>query len=88
MEGAVLFGVLLIGARYFNFLARKKLCSGVFLVGYALARTTAEFFREPDAHLGFIFEAVTMGQILSMPMLILGLYLILTHENNHKKRRA
>jgi phosphatidylglycerol:prolipoprotein diacylglycerol transferase len=46
---------------------------GIFLIGYALARITAEFFREPDAQLGFLAGGITMGQLLSLPMLAVGI---------------
>ena len=49
--------------------------SGVFLIGYALARITVEFFREPDAQLGFLAGGITMGQLLSLPMLVVGIFL-------------
>jgi phosphatidylglycerol:prolipoprotein diacylglycerol transferase len=49
---------------------------GIFLVGYGLARTVAELFREPDAHLGFLIGGLTMGQLLSLPMVLFGLWLI------------
>lgn len=50
--------------------------SAVFLIGYALCRLIAECFRQPDAQMGFIFfDWVTMGQVLSIPMLFLGLWL-------------
>lgn len=50
--------------------------SAMFLIGYALCRIAAECFRQPDIQLGFIaFQWLTMGQLLSIPMLILGLYL-------------
>ncbi|OYW14303.1 MAG: hypothetical protein B7X02_00365 [Rhodospirillales bacterium 12-54-5] len=52
--------------------------SGLFLVGYALARIAVEFVREPDVQLGFLFAGATMGQMLSIPMLLLGLYLLVT----------
>lgn len=45
---------------------------GVFLVGYGLARFGVEFFREPDAHLGFLWGGATMGQLLSLPMIAIG----------------
>ena len=52
--------------------------TGVFLAGYALMRIVTENFRMPDAHLGFIaFDWLTMGQILSLPMLIAGILLIM-----------
>lgn len=48
--------------------------SAIFLIGYSLARLIAECFREPDVQLGFLaFNWLTMGQLLSIPMLILGL---------------
>ena len=42
--------------------------SGVFLIGYALARIAAEFFREPDVQIGYLAGGITMGQLLSLPM--------------------
>ena len=51
--------------------------SGIFLIGYALARILVEFFREPDAQLGFLAGGVTMGQLLSLPMLAFGIALVL-----------
>ena len=51
--------------------------TGVFLCGYATFRLCTEFFREPDAHIGFIaFNGLTMGQLLSLPMLIAGILFI------------
>ncbi len=47
--------------------------SGLFLIGYSVFRFAAEFFREPDAHLGFIAAGLTMGQLLSLPMLVAGI---------------
>jgi len=50
---------------------------GVFLLGYGIFRFIAEFFREPDAHLGFIaLDWMTMGQILSLPMMLVGVGLL------------
>jgi phosphatidylglycerol:prolipoprotein diacylglycerol transferase len=51
--------------------------AGVFSLGYGLLRFTAEFFREPDAHIGFqAFGWMTRGQLLCLPMILLGLYLL------------
>ena len=51
--------------------------SGVFALGYGLARFTIEFFREPDADKGFIaFGWLTMGQLLSVPLIIVGVLLL------------
>ena len=49
---------------------------GTFIAGYAVARMIVECFREPDEFLGFFMGFVTMGQILSLPMLAYGLYLV------------
>ena len=51
----------------------------MFIIGYAIARTIVEQYREPDDHLGFLFgtDFITMGALLSTPMILFGLYLIL-----------
>jgi phosphatidylglycerol:prolipoprotein diacylglycerol transferase len=52
--------------------------SGLFLLGYGVFRFIVEFYREPDEHIGAIaLDWVTMGQILSIPMMVIGLYLML-----------
>lgn len=54
----------------------KGAVSAMFLIGYAVCRLIAECFRQPDAHLGYIaFDWLTMGQLLSVPMLVAGLWL-------------
>lgn len=50
---------------------------GTFLVGYAIARFSMEFFRQPDAHLGFLVFHATMGQLLTIPMFFIGVWLII-----------
>lgn len=76
LEGLVL-GILLFALRHGTRAhERHGLLAGVFALGYALARIISEFFREPDAHLGFIAGGVTMGQLLSLPLLAIGLGLI------------
>ena len=53
------------------------LITGLFFAGYGLMRMSTELFREPDAHIGFLaFDWLTMGQLLSLPMLLVGLGLI------------
>jgi phosphatidylglycerol:prolipoprotein diacylglycerol transferase len=47
-----------------------------FIAGYGLCRVIVEFFREPDAHLGLIIGSFSMGQLLSMPMVILGAFML------------
>lgn len=76
LEGLALFVALAWLWRKEALRRRIGWLSGAFLVGYGLARSLAEFFREPDAHIGFLVGGVTMGQILSLPMIAAGLWLI------------
>ena len=76
LEGLVLFAVMLWFARQpYGPTVRGRL-SGIFLIGYALARILVEFFREPDVQIGFLFGGITMGQLLSLPMLAFGVFLV------------
>ncbi len=75
LEGLVLFLVLHVLIRR-GWIRRTGVMSGAFLIGYGCTRIVAEMFREPDAHLGFIAGGVTMGQILSLPMLLAGIGIV------------
>lgn len=77
LEGALLFAILLI--LYKNPSCRNKpgVVTGAFLALYGVFRMVVEQYRQPDAHLGFIVGDVSMGQILSVPMVLLGLGTIL-----------
>ncbi len=70
LEGVILFILLWL----FSKRPRPIMAvSGLFLIGYGIFRFLVEFARTPDAHLGFIaFDWMTMGQILTLPMLIIG----------------
>ena len=63
-------------------LKRRGLVSGSFLFIYSLSRIIIEFFREPDQHIGYIFPYLTMGIILSIPFLLVGLILIINSFKN------
>ena len=76
LEGLLLFAVLFVLVRNDWVRSRPGIVSGVFLAGYGLARAFVEFFREPDAHIGFIVGAVSMGQVLSIPMILAGVGLV------------
>ena len=76
LEGIVLFILLYVFAIRKSTFSRVGYLSGMFLVGYAIVRILAETFREPDAFLGFIFGPLTMGQLLSLPMALVGLFLM------------
>jgi len=77
LEGLVLFIVMFALSRRESIRARFGCLSGAFLVGYGLMRITGEFFRQPDPFLGFLAFDSTMGQLLCIPMLIAGAWLIL-----------
>ncbi len=72
MEGLVLFIILWLLIRA-GALQRPGLIVGSFASCYALARTFCEFFREPDAQLGFLWGGATMGQLLSIPLFLAGI---------------
>lgn len=76
LEGLLLFIVIAAAVLGFRALRRPGLATGLFLAGYGLGRIVAEFFREPDPQLGLLFAGATMGQLLSLPMLIGGVGLI------------
>ena len=76
LEGIVLFVVLYLLARRPGGFARPGALTGVFLIGYGLSRIVVELAREPDAYPGYLIGGTTMGQWLSLPMLLAGLFLL------------
>lgn len=74
-EGIVLFLVLGFGALFTEWPKKRGLLTGIFLGGYGVARIVAECFREPDELLGYFGGGLTMGQILSLPLLGFGIFL-------------
>ncbi|WP_246701675.1 prolipoprotein diacylglyceryl transferase [Rhizobium terricola] len=75
LEGLVIFVVLQIVGRVFRGFRSPGLVTGCFVSLYALARITVEFFREPDPQLGYLAGGwLTMGMVLSLPMLAVGLW--------------
>ena len=75
LEGLVLFVVLALLMRG-GALRRPGFIIGAFAVGYALARSFCELFREPDPQLGFLWGGLTMGMLLSVPLMLFGVVLI------------
>jgi phosphatidylglycerol:prolipoprotein diacylglycerol transferase len=75
LEGILLFTILAIMIRM-GALKRPGLILGSFIAIYAFARIASEFFREPDVQLGFLWGGLTMGMLLSVPMIIVGVILI------------
>ncbi|MDD4557273.1 MAG: prolipoprotein diacylglyceryl transferase [Alphaproteobacteria bacterium] len=76
LEGLVMFVVLNFLWRYKFVRERCGIISALFVLLYAVFRSFIEQFREPDAQLGFIFANVTMGQLLSFPLILVGLVVI------------
>ena len=75
-EGVLLFSLLLAVGSRTDGRRRPGLLTGVFCVGYGVARIVGEIFREPDAFLGFLWGPLTMGMLLSVPVLAFGAWLI------------
>jgi phosphatidylglycerol:prolipoprotein diacylglycerol transferase len=79
-EGIILFSYML-------FIVRKPKpmmnISGHFLTGYGVIRFLSEFFRTPDQHIGFVLDFFTRGQLLSVPMIVIGLFLIYHSHRKH-----
>lgn len=76
LEGLVLFTILTVMINAGRARFRPGLTTGVFLIGYALARILVETLREPDSYIGLLAFSTTWGQWLSLPMLGFGLYLV------------
>lgn len=74
LEGLVLFVLLYVLTRYTRAPKHPGFIGGAFLAGYGTARFTVEFFREPDAQLGFLMAGATMGQLLCVPMILAGAF--------------
>ena len=78
LEGVVLFFVIMVATFAFRALKRPGLIAGIFGIGYAVSRIAVEFVRLPDAQIGYLFGGwLTMGMVLSLPILIAGLLLVL-----------
>lgn len=75
LEGLVMFAVLWV---YTSKPKPRAAASGLFLLLYGLFRSFVEFFREPDAHIGYLaFGWLTEGQLLSFPMIIIGIAILI-----------
>lgn len=77
LEGLVLFIVLMVLVFRVRALRWPGVIAGVFLAGYGVARSIVEFFREPDAQLGYLAGGLTMGQVLSLPMILCGVIIVI-----------
>ena len=82
-EGFIPFIILLIIFKFFKNLP-KGIITSIFLINYATVRFLIEYLREPDFQIGLIFNLFTQGQILSFPILIIGLVILYTCLFNKK----
>ncbi|MBW4025762.1 MAG: prolipoprotein diacylglyceryl transferase [Proteobacteria bacterium] len=86
LEGLVLLVIMLSLARRPKLRSRAGMLTGIFLVGYGIARIIGECFRQPDAFLGFLWFGLTMGQILSIPMIFAGIGFVIYARAKHPTR--
>jgi phosphatidylglycerol:prolipoprotein diacylglycerol transferase len=77
LEGALLFFVLRLLSHRFKLLQKPGVLAGSFAIGYGLARTFVEFYRVPDAHIGYLAGFFTMGMLLSLPMVLIGVVVVI-----------
>jgi phosphatidylglycerol:prolipoprotein diacylglycerol transferase len=87
LEGIVLFTILVILVRG-GALKRPGLITGCFAFGYGIARSVCELFREPDAQLGFLWGKLTMGMLLSLPLVLIGLACIVVALRRQPERQS
>lgn len=80
LEGALLLCVMLYLVHARSAYRKSGLLSGVFLLGYSVARIVSEIYRQPDQQIGFIWSYFTMGQVLSVPLGAVGLFIIVTSK--------
>lgn len=90
LEGIVLLSIMALMIFVFRALKTPGIISGSFLIGYACCRIFVEFFREPDAQLGYLLGTtwLTMGMILSLPMIVIGVWAILRARHAAATARA
>ena len=89
LEGLVLFAVLRLLTHTFLKLKTPGFVAGAFVTGYGLSRIFVEFFREPDAQLGYLLGGwLTMGMVLSLPMVLAGIWAMATARQAAPSRPA
>ena len=76
LEGFCLFLLVYLMRKYKSKRPKSGYFAGVFLLGYGIARAIGEAFRQPDVQIGFLWGGATMGQLLSLPMIMTGLGLM------------
>lgn len=82
LEGIILFAIIYIINNKKNYIVGN--CSFCFLIFYGIFRVIGEFFREPDIQIGYIFNFLSMGTILSLIMILAGIIMFLLRKNENK----
>ena len=83
LEGFLLFLILNFVIKKLPYIKGK--CAALFLIFYSIFRMLAEIFREPDLHIGYIFNLVSMGSLLSIFMFCIGVMICLRIKNESKR---
>lgn len=88
LEGILLFAALAWLVWRAKKLKRPKFVGGAFIAGYGLSRIIVEFFRQPDAHIGYLAGTnwLTMGMVLSLPMVLAGIWAMATAQRPERTR--
>ena len=84
LEGIILFVIINYFALKKKLLFKTGYISGLFLVLYSILRMLSEIFREPDIHLGLFFNYFSLGTLLSMATLVVGLVIIMSAKKNEQ----
>jgi phosphatidylglycerol:prolipoprotein diacylglycerol transferase len=85
-EGLLLWLIMLLVTHKTHALQKPGHLGGLFILGYGIFRFIAEFFRMPDAQLGLIFDPFTMGQILCVPMVLVGAGVVIYSQQQYQKQ--
>lgn len=85
LEGLLLFIILYSLHRFTKISNNNGVLASLFLIFYGIFRILIERFREPDEQVGFLFSQVTMGQLLSLPLIAFGIGVILFNNKKEKK---
>lgn len=87
LEGLLLFIILFSLSNFTKIKEKIGFLSGLFLIFYGSFRILIENFREPDVQIGFLFYGITMGQLLSLPLILIGIIIAFFSIKYSKKDR-